>query len=190
MTSVLSLTVGASADYTFATSTLLACEGQSFSAINLEQFTQLGGEDIGAMWTSDATTVNSLVSATWTTMRYGSLAYDTGSWTDANSNGLFIIPNDKWQYVEIGANFLLGSGVTGDGATRILPIVLDNTSTPYPYQTYEAPGVTTIRGINNHVIAEVSSGEVWAAQAYVTAGGYEWQNVIHAYWIRGIKPRG
>lgn len=190
MTSVLSLTVAASADYTFASSTLLFSVGNSASAIDLANLSELASQDVGALWVNDGTTVRSLPSATWTAFFHGSLQYDTGSWSDANSVGLLRVPNDKWEYVEIGGVWAFR--VNQDGATRIISIAgTSNSSIPYPYETFEDAQVTDLNAVPNYSIVKVSSGDVFQMQGYVTGGGEERPSSnLGAFWIRGVKARG
>lgn len=188
MTSVLSLTAAASADYTFANSTLLLAEG---SAINLSDISALASQDAGAMWVNDGTTVRSIVSVTWTALFHGSLQYDTGSWTNAASVGLIVIPNDKWEYVEIGGVVCLRTS-GGDGATRLISIAgTANSSIPYPYNTYEDADVSDLVGVPLHSVIKVSSGDVFQMQAYVTGGAEERPSGnLGSFYVRGFKARG
>lgn len=191
MTSVLSLTAAASADYTFATSALLATEADGFKAIDLSALTDLAGHDVGALWRRDPTLTQSLVSATWTGLLWGSLGWDTGSWTDSNSQGLLRVPNDKWSHVEIGATITLD--VIDDGAFRIVTILgTASTSINYPYQTYNYDG-TTACAVCMQSIVQVASGDVFQAQAFISNGANAWDNVSNefdAFWIRGYTARG
>lgn len=44
---------------------------------------------------------------------YGSLYYDTGSWTDPNSVGVFRVPDGTYTHVDIGHTAYFPGGVTG-----------------------------------------------------------------------------
>lgn len=188
MTNVLDLTSAASADYTFATSALLAAEADGFKAVGLDEMTNLAGLDIGAMLTRDGS-ANSHPAASWTALRFGGVAWDTGSWSDSNSVGLLRVPNDKWQFVEIGMT--TANGVTNDGAMRIVTIAgTANGSIHYPYLTYNYDSTTFFHG-SIHSIVEVSSGDVFQAQVFITGGGTETTSRTDGgFWIRGYSARG
>ena len=102
MTSVLSLTLLSSGNITNTTSAILPIFANSAnSRINWEQIADLGVFDPGALW-SRGDTHTIIPSNSSLPVILNSLQYDTGSWTDANSTGLFRVPDDKWSYVRVG----------------------------------------------------------------------------------------
>ena len=102
MTAVTSLTVLSSGDITNTSSAILPIQiGDTVYKIDLDQVANLGVFDPGALWSrGDVHTI--LPSATTVPVLLNSLQYDTGSWTDSNSVGIFRVPNDKWSYVRVG----------------------------------------------------------------------------------------
>lgn len=189
MTSVLSLTAGTSGGYTHATSALMAAEVEgTVKAIDLNQFTQLAGHDVGALWINDGTAY-SYPTVTWSTIKFGSLAYDTGSWTDSNSIGLFRVPNDKWEFVQIGCTFSLHR--SNDGALRIITLAgQDISSTHYPYITHNYDLFSSL-GQTMTAVVKATSGTVFTAQAYMTGVFSEDTVEDHeGFFIRGYKARG
>ena len=189
MTSVLSLTAGTSAGYTTATSMLMAAEESgNFRAISLDRFTQLAGQDIGAMWISD-NNGTSYTAGDYRNISWGSLQYDTGSWTDSNSVGLFRVPNDKWLYVQIGCQFNFSVG--GHCAPRIVTLSTDWSinSTAYPYSTPNDDGTTADIKYPISGIVRTASGTIYSAQILPSTGvATEAANGV--FWIRGFQSRG
>lgn len=63
----------------------------------------LGVGQIGAMKTFPSSTFYDIAAATNTVVSFSVTEYDFGSWVDANSSSLFVVPDDHWEFVQVGA---------------------------------------------------------------------------------------
>lgn len=189
MTSVLSLTVTASGGTTNTTSALFVVAGQSFSAISMKQLSYIAPLNSGAAWTLTASVP--VQPTNFQNIPMSSLQWDTGSWTDSNSVGLFVIRNDKWETVEVGWAYCMGA-TTSDQRGRITKIVGNNsqpeiTRAFFFGDTTNNIGQTAFKGF-----MRVDSGDVIAAQMYnYQANTLTMPNSYgDCFWIRGVKARG
>lgn len=159
MTSVLSLSYLSAGDITNVASALLYCSDNK--AMSVGQWSDLGGFDRGAMWaTGDAHTVYDAADL-YTPMILNSLQWDTGSWTDANSVGIFRVPNDKWAYVECHFSISTSGGQT----SQVLKAAVRNlTASSVGLDTVGAASnfdrVTVIGLVSGCGIIPVNSGDV------------------------------
>lgn len=103
--SINSLTAVASNNATSVESIFLltTASGANAYRASLKEVSHIGvGFDQGACWQCNTGAGGG--SSTSPYYAFGSLAYDSASWTDANSIGIFRIPTDKWEYVQVGFN--------------------------------------------------------------------------------------
>ena len=103
--SINSLTAVASNNATSVESIFLltTASGANAYRASLKDVSHIGvGFDQGACWQCNTGAPGGLSTSPY--YAFGSLAYDSASWTDANSIGIFRVPTDKWEYVQIGFN--------------------------------------------------------------------------------------
>lgn len=189
MTSVLSLTAMGSGGVTNTSSALFLAVGNSFSAISLTELTKLAPMNVGAMWTTAVS--QSIRVQSFETIAFSSLQYDTGSWTDSNSNGLFVVRNDKWEIVEVGFNLTVGVTIN-DPLFRVTKITGNNSYTTI--QRGVLFGDTTNNLASDTIVGllPVDSGDVLAAQVFNSDAAT--RDIVtdynDAFWIRGVQARG
>lgn len=187
MTNVLSLTALGSGGVTVVSSGLLVADNAGAKAISLSTIQQISPIDRGAMWGANSTEYG-LAANGWTSLKFGSLQYDTGSWTDSNSIGLFRVPSDKWQYVTVGFSLTHFHSTTFNSGYRIA-FLSSGVNSQIPWQTTDAPtnnrGGTTVEAV-----MEVQSGSIIAAQVYPLTSASTEDGSRRAFWIRGRQARG
>lgn len=191
--SITSLTAVASGDITNTSSALMfmVSSGTAYKVpASTLPYAANGTVDMGAMWLQNSEGGG----GTYDCHRFfGSLAYDTGSWTNANCIGMFIVPDDKWEYVQVGLNTMVKSSTFGYYWTWFM---INAQLRPFTAQAHaDLHGGTaafgpTVNGVSAPI--KVSSGDRFFLQSYLN-GVVQRHSSISNYethiWIRPYARR-
>lgn len=187
MTSINSLTAIASGDITNVSSVLMyVVDNLNSAKMSLGNLQDIGLGDIGAMWTLSADI--GLASVTTTVVSYDGLVYDTGSWTNPASTGLFRVPDDRWSFIQVGMNLQTNNanlaqvsvyvngvfGYPGSAINAMNGLLAGNLAR---FSTISAP-------------MQVSSGDILQPYFFTSLANTLQASEYTNFWIRGIKRRG
>lgn len=184
--SINSFTALASGDATFASSVfLIAVWSDTPYKMSVEQLSNIGANDIGARWVANSDQNIAAASTHMVARHFGSLHYDTNSWTDAATPGIFRVPNDKYTHVEMGFCMFVGEGVNlvmsvlnndNFGAAFAVPCAIDKQS-----------GGTFLRLVGASPPIPVSSGDIIRPYVYPGQAASLQAGSQYSIWVRGIR---
>ena len=184
--SINSFTALASGDVTNVSSTLLFCVWSDTAyKISIEQIANIGVADIGARWIANSDQNLAANSTHLISRHFGSLYYDTNSWTDAATPGIFRVPNDKYTHVEVGFCLYVG-GQSAGFAQAWMGVNCTGTVAPCAFDRKSGNVFTRLQGVSPPL--PVSSGDVIEPLLYVQdTGSIQAANQKVSIWIRGIR---
>lgn len=154
----------------------------------------LAAFDPGAMITLPTSIA---IGASYATLTTGcSVQYDTGSWTDANSAGIFRVPDGTWEWVELGITAEVGHST--NGGDSIIGIVDPTVSSNPNSQTFPTVVIGDLVPTDSpyetmgvgHTAVKVSSGDIFGWSFY-SSGANPYaaseQSSVSCFTIRGLK---
>lgn len=184
--SINSLTHCDSGDITFASSAQLFLNVSAVGDKNI-RFDNLGllppPVDYGARW--DCNTSQGFGSFGFRDLSpsFGSLTYDTGSWTNASSPGVFLVADDRYSHVDIGFQ----GHFDGTNIPELTMYFDINGGSPGPYEKFFDVTVYV------HVVMQdrpVSSGDVLDFVSYASATHTIIADANNCFvWVKGTRRK-
>lgn len=184
MSSINSLTASSSGDITNVSSVLMyAVNNFASKKMSVGDLQDLGMGHLGAMFTNSSPF--GIVINSFTQIPFDNVVYDTGSWTDSNSIGIFRVPDGTWGYVQIGGCVYLDNAdsaqvnlvVTGSSAWpgAVVSAIVDIVAGDKARFSMMSPPI------------QISSGDTLALECYSNLANTVEASPHTNFWIRGVK---